>query len=153
MFALDFKARVDPSLPCFIACVQWIPHIHLWCDTSWPARQLNIAHEKTNIGLIWTWDPVCSIVCALTQWTRAGSALSNIFSCRKVRLLLMIVCSFATSNVVDIVHRWTCQRQYQLAVFQCQGQDVCLQNFVIFKRLLDLTVLMNLPSKNNTTTM
>ena len=25
-----------PSLPCFIACVKWIPQIHLWCDTCWP---------------------------------------------------------------------------------------------------------------------
>ena len=23
--ALSFKARVDPSLACFLACVQWIP--------------------------------------------------------------------------------------------------------------------------------
>ena len=24
-FALGFKAKVDPSLACFVACVQWIP--------------------------------------------------------------------------------------------------------------------------------
>ena len=33
--ALDFKARVDPLLVCFITCVQWIPQIQLWCDTCW----------------------------------------------------------------------------------------------------------------------
>ena len=36
MSLLSFKARVDPSLACFLACVQWIPEIHLWCDTCWP---------------------------------------------------------------------------------------------------------------------
>ena len=35
--ALGFKAGVDLSLVCcFVACVWWIPQIHLWCDTSWP---------------------------------------------------------------------------------------------------------------------
>ena len=29
MSALGFKARVDPSLVCFVSCVQWIPQIHL----------------------------------------------------------------------------------------------------------------------------
>ena len=32
--ALGFKARVDPPLACFVVCVQWIPQIHLPCDTS-----------------------------------------------------------------------------------------------------------------------
>ena len=36
MSALGFKARVDPSLACFIACVQWIPQINLWCNACWP---------------------------------------------------------------------------------------------------------------------
>ena len=36
IFALGFKARVDPSLACFLAFLQWIPQIHLWCDTCWP---------------------------------------------------------------------------------------------------------------------
>ena len=22
----------DPSLVCFLACAQWIPQVHLWCD-------------------------------------------------------------------------------------------------------------------------
>ena len=35
---LGFKARVDPSLACFTACVPWIPEIHLWCDTCWLYR-------------------------------------------------------------------------------------------------------------------
>ena len=30
---LGFKARVDLSLACFVACVSWIPEIHLWCNT------------------------------------------------------------------------------------------------------------------------
>ena len=38
MSPLGFKARVDPSLVCFVACVQWIPEIHLWCDTCWLYR-------------------------------------------------------------------------------------------------------------------
>ena len=33
MSALGFKARVDPSLVCFLACMQWTPQIHLWCNT------------------------------------------------------------------------------------------------------------------------
>ena len=32
--ALGFiKTRVDPSLACFLASIQWIPEIHLWCNT------------------------------------------------------------------------------------------------------------------------
>ena len=38
MSPLGFKARVDPSLVCFVACMQWIPDIHLWCDTCWLYR-------------------------------------------------------------------------------------------------------------------
>ena len=34
--ALGFKARIDPSLACFKACVQQNPQIHLRCDTCWP---------------------------------------------------------------------------------------------------------------------
>ena len=30
-----FKARVDPSFACSVACMQWIPEIHLWCNTCW----------------------------------------------------------------------------------------------------------------------
>ena len=30
-----FKAEVDSSLVCFSACMQWIPQIHLWCNTCW----------------------------------------------------------------------------------------------------------------------
>ena len=30
------KGRVDPLLVCFLACVQWIPQIHLWCHSCWP---------------------------------------------------------------------------------------------------------------------
>ena len=34
--ALDFKARVDPLLACFIIDMQQNPQIHLWCNTCWP---------------------------------------------------------------------------------------------------------------------
>ena len=30
------KARKGPLLACFRACIQWIPQIHLWCDTGLP---------------------------------------------------------------------------------------------------------------------
>ena len=33
--ALGFKARLNPSLAYFIAYMQWIFQIHLWCDTYW----------------------------------------------------------------------------------------------------------------------
>ena len=29
-----FKTRVDHLLACFITCMQWIPQIHLWCNTA-----------------------------------------------------------------------------------------------------------------------
>ena len=32
---LGFKARVVLSLAWLIACMQWIPQIHLWCNTCW----------------------------------------------------------------------------------------------------------------------
>ena len=34
--ALDSKARVFPSLACFVTCTQWIPQICLWCKTCPP---------------------------------------------------------------------------------------------------------------------
>ena len=38
MSPLGFKAKVDPLLACFVARVQWIPEIHLWCNTCWLYR-------------------------------------------------------------------------------------------------------------------
>ena len=35
-YALSFKARVDLFFACFVTCMQWIAHIHLWCATCWP---------------------------------------------------------------------------------------------------------------------
>ena len=32
---LCFKFRVDSLLVCFLTFVQWIPQIHLWCNTCW----------------------------------------------------------------------------------------------------------------------
>ena len=32
----SFKVWMDPLLVWFVAWVQWIPQIHLWCDTCWP---------------------------------------------------------------------------------------------------------------------
>ena len=49
---LSFKARVDPLLVCFAACVHWIPEIHLWCDTCWP---LDGQHDS------WSYSPTCYI--------------------------------------------------------------------------------------------
>ena len=34
MSITDFKVSVDPLLSCFIACVQWISQIHIWCDVT-----------------------------------------------------------------------------------------------------------------------
>ena len=31
-----FQSQGGPSLVCFLICMQWIPQIHLWCDTCWP---------------------------------------------------------------------------------------------------------------------
>ena len=33
MYVLGLKAWVDSLLVCFLTCMQWIPQIHLWCDT------------------------------------------------------------------------------------------------------------------------
>ena len=30
------KLGCIPLLACFVACEQWIPQIHLWCNTFWP---------------------------------------------------------------------------------------------------------------------
>ena len=35
---LGFKARMDPSLACFVPCLPWIPEIHLWCNNCWLYR-------------------------------------------------------------------------------------------------------------------
>ena len=34
MSPLGFKARLE-SLASMLACVQWIPQIHFWCNTCW----------------------------------------------------------------------------------------------------------------------
>ena len=55
--ALDLKTRVEPSLTCILACVQWIPQIHLWCDTCRPlggqhgswSRSLHVAEVGCGI--------------------------------------------------------------------------------------------------------
>ena len=31
-----FQVMANPSLICFLTCVQWIPQINLWCNTCWP---------------------------------------------------------------------------------------------------------------------
>ena len=36
MSVLGFKARVYPSLAWFVAFIQYILKIHLWCDSCWP---------------------------------------------------------------------------------------------------------------------
>ena len=49
---LSFKARVDTSLPCFLACMQWIPQIHLWCNTCQPldGQCDSRLHSLTEVG-------------------------------------------------------------------------------------------------------
>ena len=47
---LCFKAKVDSLLACIIACSQWIPQIHLWCNTCQPldgqhGSQLHSLHD------------------------------------------------------------------------------------------------------------
>ena len=34
--ALGFKATVEPLFLSLLTCMQWIPQIHLWCDTCYP---------------------------------------------------------------------------------------------------------------------
>ena len=49
--------RVDPSLTYFIACMQWIPQIHLWCNTcrllvsSMAYKLLNVHSSLHVVGL------------------------------------------------------------------------------------------------------
>ena len=39
MSALSFKTKLDSLLSHFLTCMQWIPQIHLWCGTCWPASR------------------------------------------------------------------------------------------------------------------
>ena len=66
MSALSFKVRVVSSFACFVTCVQWIPQIHLLCDTCWPLGAQHggwagffisiLAHVYTSIGGAQIWD-------------------------------------------------------------------------------------------------
>ena len=52
---LGFKARLDPLFSCFLACVHWIPHICLWCNTCWMysgqhGTQAFLTHILTNVS-------------------------------------------------------------------------------------------------------
>ena len=56
MSALGFKARVDPLPMYFVAYVQWIPQIYLWCNTRCllAARHFSqaiFAHIQALVGL------------------------------------------------------------------------------------------------------
>ena len=33
--SLGFQDSMDPLLFCFLTCIQWIPQLHLWCNTCW----------------------------------------------------------------------------------------------------------------------
>ena len=91
MPALGFKARVDPLLVCFVACMQWIPQIHLWCDTCWPLdgqhgswlRSLHATYvaevgcrdsirSKTLLNTDHHWPPclykIVSWLCQINRW-------------------------------------------------------------------------------------
>ena len=61
-YVLVFKARVDPSLVCFLTCVQWIFQIHHLCDTCWPLDEM-LNWKKTpysDISRILHIIPYCS---------------------------------------------------------------------------------------------
>ena len=49
MSARGFKARVDPSLVCLTACMQWIPQIHLWCN-MYPRALVRVrTHDQSSV--------------------------------------------------------------------------------------------------------
>ena len=56
-FCLGFRSQ-DGSLACtFCRLVQWIPQIHLWCDTCWPlGDRAFLTHIFANIGGTQTHD-------------------------------------------------------------------------------------------------
>ena len=59
--ALCFKARVDPSRVWFVACMQFIPQIHLWCDTCWPSTQKSLFDPRTCTHIVfWSTPLKCS---------------------------------------------------------------------------------------------
>ena len=47
MSALVFKARVDPLVACFI---EWIPQLHLWCDTCGVLVLLKFSPKHAETG-------------------------------------------------------------------------------------------------------
>ena len=54
--ALGFKARVNPSLLCFVTCTEWNPQIHLWYDTCWPtdSQYGSVSRPHETKWLHWT---------------------------------------------------------------------------------------------------
>ena len=77
-FVLGFKARVDdPSLACFIACAQWNPQIHLWCNTCWPlgsqdASRAILIHILANKHW-WGCGPGSIMHAAASVWEQADA--------------------------------------------------------------------------------
>ena len=59
MSPLGFKVRVDPSLACFITCMQQVPQIHFWCDTCWPLDE--VAEEGCQ-------DSIGRLICLSVLW-------------------------------------------------------------------------------------
>ena len=61
-----------PLLACFIAYIQWISQIHLWCDTCWPlgsqpssqAVSSTYLYLHTSIGRTWVQDQACHCLTA-----------------------------------------------------------------------------------------
>ena len=49
MSNLSLKAKVSPTLAWFVTCIQWIPQVHLWCNTCWP---LGSQHHSTGLLII-----------------------------------------------------------------------------------------------------
>ena len=72
------KARVDLSFAFFVTCMQWIPQIHLWCDTCWPLGSQHgslaflthvLANISPRIGRACTHDPSISTLPRICdQW-------------------------------------------------------------------------------------
>ena len=65
-----------PWFVCFLNYVQWIPKIHLWCNTHWPLDSQHgsrgiwstYLHMCTGIGGTQIQDEMCGALCALTVW-------------------------------------------------------------------------------------
>ena len=88
--ALCFKATVDPSLVCFVPCMQLISQIHLWCDTCWPSTQKILFDPRTCTHILfWSTPLKCSTDSSFrATLLHASSSLHNGLTFLIVRYLL-----------------------------------------------------------------